>query len=467
MTQAIPINEDNFNRLAKCLMEKYDCTYEAALKRLSQMKLQLVCGEEIHRSLPLQAALLTAINTGKRAFLGGVSLRMPGAVKSLLRWPQKTWLGDIAVELGATLIEKSLDGCFTLSFGLPSKEDYLSLEVVCNGWQGGVLVDGESVTLPVGSDHLPLGGVAAGALAVGTAFLKVSGVSIAAGDQSVGISLWRPDLSWLDSEASGPAIEILPEKYWLLGLGHLGQAFAWNLALLPYADAGEVSIWLQDDDRISEANRSGGLLSEKDNEGQYKTRACAAWLEQRGFRTQLVERRFDEHTQRRGQEPYVALCGFDAAEGRRALEKAGFDLVAEVALGGSLTLFDNIILHTFPGSRKSPGTIWTDGGEEEGSEVVRRQFAHLTKNGCGVLADTLAKTSISSSFVGAFAGALAIAELLRGLRSGQGLRYDTIVVQLRDLESKKAIIHKQKKYLAEMASNGFVKSKTFLTAHDA
>lgn len=78
------LNADTFNRLSLGIIEKERCSPDQAIRKLESLRLNLVCNENIRTSLPLQAALLTAVNTGKRAFLGGIHLIMPEAVKSLL-----------------------------------------------------------------------------------------------------------------------------------------------------------------------------------------------------------------------------------------------------------------------------------------------------------------------------------------------------------------------------------------------
>ncbi len=67
------------------------------------------------------------------------------------------------------------------------------------------------------------------------------------------VSLWAP---W-DSAAPpqhGPERFDVPDKLWLLGLGHLGQAYVWNLCFLP--PGGERLAVLQDDQSIGEGKRS-------------------------------------------------------------------------------------------------------------------------------------------------------------------------------------------------------------------
>jgi hypothetical protein len=52
----------------------------------------------------------------------------------------------------------------------------------------------------------------------------------------------------------------IAESPQLLGLGHLGQAYAWTLGMLPYARPGEVQLGLVDFDRIIGANTAPQLL---------------------------------------------------------------------------------------------------------------------------------------------------------------------------------------------------------------
>lgn len=251
-------------------------------------------------------------------------------------------------------------------------------------------------------------------------------MEIAAGDRSTGLSLWRPDLNWLDPLATGPQAALLPKKYWVLGLGHLGQAYLWNISLLPYTDPNQVLILLQDSDRIVKANWSAGLLTFKKSLGHYKTRWCSRWLEQRGFRTLLTERRFDDATRRAAEEPFVALCGFDTAASRLPLQDAGFDLIVEAGLGGNLAMFDRATLHTFPNAQRSPKEIWgaPDQEDAEANPIILSILRNQLKDPCGIVPITIARKAVSASFVGACTGALAISEILRGLHDGT--RYEKI-----------------------------------------
>lgn len=452
------LNPDTFNRLSLGIMQKDFCTPEMAIDKLESLRLNLIGGELLRDSFTLQSALLTAVNTGKRSFLGGIFVQIPAGIISLAHWPGKRYLHEIIEELGGELTDFPDDRYFCLTFGLPGRIDDNKMSVICNSWQGGVLVDGEESPFESRGD-LPTAGVFAAGLAVFLAFLKVTGIYLAACDRSQGISLWRPDLNWLDPEASGPAVSYLPNKFWLLGLGHLGQAYLWNIGLLRFKDKVSVSVLLQDDDRIVEANWSAGLLSEMKDAGKYKTRICSQWLEERGFKTTITERRFDGNTRRINEEPFIALCGFDSAPSRIYLEKAGFDLIVEAGLGNDLSTFDLISFHSFPDASMTPEEIW--GSEEkkqqERSSIVFDLLKDRNEKDCGILAFDISGKSVSASFIGACTGALVIAELVRGLNGGK--HYEKIVLQLRDLENKGTTLNFKDTYTAEHGRNGFVENE--------
>jgi hypothetical protein len=447
------LNVDTFNRLSLGIMEQYQCQPAVALSKLKALTLNLHCGEEIYTSLPLQAALLTAVNTGKRAFLGKVYVMIQTDVPCLLRWPGNKYLHEIVEELGG-IISVTGNSCYPcLFFGaVPSiVED--PIQVICNNWQAGIWTEAKPVPFCSGGT-IPTAGIFAGAYAVFLVFLRASGIHLASCDKSRGISLWRPDLDWLCGEAEGPSIISLPKKYWILGLGHLGQAYLWNIALLPYPNTKDVSFLLQDDDVIVSANWSAGLLTEKDGINLHKTRLCSRWLEERKFLTKITERRFDKYTHRVDQEPFIALCGFDSATSRVHLENAGFDLILEAGLGGDVASFDRIAQHCFPCAPKTPAQIW---GDETTDPVLNERVLDILqeadKETCGILSLTLAGKAVSASFVGACTGALVTAELIRGLHAG--CRYDKISLQLRALDNRVAVLHHEN-YRVEQARNGSI-----------
>jgi hypothetical protein len=79
-----PVTEDNLDRVAQAIMVKHGVGYEEACLILGKMRLRLICDASIAHSAAMQAALLTTINSGKRAFHGGVFVSMPHLVPCLL-----------------------------------------------------------------------------------------------------------------------------------------------------------------------------------------------------------------------------------------------------------------------------------------------------------------------------------------------------------------------------------------------
>lgn len=446
------LNEENYCRLARAVLERFGGSYAQAMETLGQFRLNLICGEEITRSAALQAALLTAVNTGKRAFLGGVSVEMPSHVDLLVPWPGAGSLNEIVASLGARLTAADhSDRSHTLYFGAAAEPVPDALSVICSGWRGGVAPAELSFALDDGIDFA-LGGVLAGALGVARGFLRVCGLSSRFVEHPLGVSLWRPDLNWTDEEAAGPELKYLPSKLWFLGLGHLGQAFLWNAALLPYECARDTLFFLHDFDRVVSGNWSAGLLCESNSPGRFKTRLCSEWLETRGFRTRICERRFDATVRRDADEPYIALCGFDSAPARRSLAGAGFSLVVECGLGGSVDTFDQLSLHTFPDATRTPAQIWAE-NETPGLEAKPALIdAFRTQDPCGIVAATLADKALSSSFVGAHAGALVVGEVLRGLHGG--VRCEIINGQLRS-NSPLRVALREENYQRRVAIAGF------------
>jgi hypothetical protein len=237
----------------------------------------------------------------------------------------------------------------------------------------------------------------------------------------------------------------------------LGQAFLWNIGLLPYDKPDEANFLIQDFDRVVEGNWSAGLLCEADFPGKYKTRLCADWMEKRGFQTTITERPFDLSTKRSGEEPYIALCGFDSPAARRRLEAAGFDLIVECGLGATTDYFDSIMLHTFPEATQTPEGIWPEeaDGKNGADEIFLKAFQ--TDEDCGIVAETLAKKAISSSFVGAFAASLAAGELLRGLHGGK--RCEIVKAHLRSNDPP-IIVYRDEIYQKKFGRNGFLPAQS-------
>jgi hypothetical protein len=388
-----------------------------------------------------QAALLTGIALARRVFLGGV--RVSGRLCTPLSAPLPlgATLGEAVERLGGVLGEENTSEPLINIGGPPRpRSSGFHVRTACAGWRGGILpVHAEMV--PVAAPVMPLASMLSAALAVNEAFLFTRGHNPAFGMRPVGLSLWRPsaEVHWLASADDEPELTYLPSRLWVIGLGHLGQAYLWGLGLLPYPDPSAVSLVLQDVDIITPSTESTSILTDANLVGQKKTRAMAAWAERRGFSTVIHERLFDIDFHRQPHEPAIALCGLDNALGRRALDKVGFDLVIEAGLGRGYQDFRTMRLHTLPGPR-SADALWKNPELEERVELGAGYQRILTDgelDRCGVT--LLAGKSVGAPFVGAIAASLALSELLRLLHGGTV--HQIIDLDLQGIEYRSTVPH--------------------------
>ena len=182
-----------------------------------------------------QAVLLTAVALARRVFLGGVTVAAPAELPLLAPLPFGRTLGEAVGALGA-YIAPLPNGVPVIDIGGVPQARHCTFHIraLFSGWRGGIVpADAEGCLEP--APIMALAPMLAAALAVNEAFLFVSGQSGIAGRRSVGLSLWNPstDINWLDAAVDEPALQLLPLRLWLIGLGHLGQAYLWGLGSFP------------------------------------------------------------------------------------------------------------------------------------------------------------------------------------------------------------------------------------------
>ena len=443
MTTTSVFGPDQLHRHLKLALDTGEvASLEEAKRLFHSYRLGIVVGSGVARSATLQAAVLTAVNTGRRSFLGGVCVDGTLDVPLLVPWGRCRTLGEAVVDLQGVITDlpPSIPRIVIGNGPLPPAEADFAVRATFDGWCGGVAPLDHGLHLPERQECVPAG-VLAGALGVSEAFQFVSGDNAMAGRRDVGLSLWQPDkdISWLAGSELGPELERLPASAWLIGLGHLGQAFLWTLGLLPYCSPEEVSLVLQDFDELVEANDSTSLLTTRAKLGVKKTRAMALWCESRGFRSSIVERRFTGDFRVVGDEPRVALCGVDNAAARADLEDVGFQRVIEAGLGAGTQEYLAFQTHTFPAHRPARHRWGAQGHQPDADTVASRPaYRALAQHGlddCGIT--TLAGRTVGASFVGAVTAAVVVGELIRmGLG---GHRYEVVDGSLRSLELRHAV----------------------------
>lgn len=411
---------NTLHRTAKYFMDNgRAATAEDAMEMLSRFGLSISIDEQAAATTDGQIALLTLVNTARRSLLGGVEVEGVGDAPVLTALATARTLKDAVHELGGRCVKGV---CFAWPRAMIGAEPAASgaapsWRLQWAGWRGGVTPADWPIT--VIGDAIPLAPALAAAACVGEVFAWHTGDHEMAGHRASGLSAWKPGADWMAPDMTEPDLRYLPSHLWLIGLGNLGQAFAWVLASLPYHRGTETLLMLQDFDKMAISNDSTSLLAVPDQPEIMKTRWVGDWLERRGFEVRLEERRFGTWTRRARFEPSAALCGVDNALARAALEDAGFALVVEAGLGAGPQGFRNFSLHGFPGPKRA-SAIWGGTAKAVAPDVsAMPAYQELKNKGidrCGVA--QLASRSIGVPFVGLTAAILAVGELLRRLHGG-------------------------------------------------
>lgn len=431
--------KETLNRTAKIDVDSgLAPDFETAVRRLRSHRIQVIAGPEVKSSLAHQAALLTVVNIARRFALGGVLVSgdLEGAV-AISPSPQATLESEVR-RLGGTVnhMESSLP---TIIVGSPRDVLGRAIFATFEGWKGGV-VKASAMRLAENTSVIPAA-VLAGALAASEAFGMLRG-DVEAGRRSQGLSLWRPDGQsvWTSSESDGPAVVSVPDHLWVLGLGHLGQAFLWTLMMCPFPDPARVRLTLQDMDRVTPSTDSTSILTQNGMEQAMKTRAVAEVLEKRGFITTLVERPFDgrfEHDP--AIDPSVLVCGVDNGLARSRLEGPKFPFVVEAGIGHRVGDYQSLRVHTFPSARRA-ATIWGESRAETSTAIAKPAYQRIAQAGgdvCGLA--LLAGTAVGAPFVGTIAATLMLAQVMRLLA---GDAPDAVVdLDLRALKARRALVN--------------------------
>lgn len=433
--------DGEISRISKLFIDLQQAETDAVLKRRQTYVVTLSCGDDVARSYTLQIAVLTAAIVGIRCFPGAIrAVVSPRLAAAPLRvWP---WLGltfgqALAQIIGPHAIAAELPlTSRVLVFGAAA-EPRGALRVTFDGWTAKAGPADKVLRLPE-RQYFSAVGILAASLAMSELFLSFAGISLDATRRPVGLSLWRPDLAIDHPDALGIPVSFLPRSFWLLGLGHLGNAYLWALATLPYARPMDADFALFDFDKVIKDNVETGVLFETAFINKFKPHACDIWLNRHGFeQVRLVERRFDASFRLQNDEPKLALCGFDTNAARRDLPSSGFTRVIESGLGGTANNFDTISFHTLPNPR-SPRELWPDQTNEETAKIEAEQERAARENGgyqklaqdiCG--RRDLAGKSVAVPFVGTTAASLVVAEAIKLLHDGPA--YHAIKLSLGDL----------------------------------
>ncbi|WP_026284927.1 hypothetical protein [Thiomonas sp. FB-6] len=389
------------SRITKAMTDVSDMDFLEAESRLDAVRLAVLADSAATSTAAGQACLMTIMAAGVRTF-PHITLIVERDVELIRRQPGAVTLFELAGSLGVN-IRSRVDTDFTHLIATPQTKSPAAVNFRCwwDGWNSGVLPSWD--LRPAGESWHPLAGAFAGALAIREVFAMVRGVKAMKMSGNV-ISLWEP---WVPAEQAeiGASLVHLARSALLVGLGHLGQAVLWNLALLPSRDH---EIVLQDHQFAGPENAPTGLLTRSSDVNRRKTRIANKWIEHFGWRTALIERKFLPGTNCATDDPAIVISALDKPEPRRDILAAQFPYMLDIGVGHGPIDFE---IGQFRSFRAGDESTWTD--SEAGTDVHARlrRRAYRGIDACGAF--TLASASVAVPFVGATLGAICVAQLLR------------------------------------------------------
>lgn len=360
-------------------------------------RLRIVVGPGFAKSPAAEAAVLTLLTAAPKTFLGGVEV--VGAVdeRCTLAWFASRSLAEVAHEAGARVgasPSAQASHAATIHVGDSALTDGPEFSVSLQLGRVGFFITPDEPAHSERAAPVEVGVAAAGA-ALSEAFAHVYRRSAIAGERR--LSFRMPGLA---------AGKRTGEPAWIVGLGHLGQAFLWTLALARTGDA--CAVKLTDFDSVSASSLSTCLLVRSTDIGKPKVHVVGDRLSELGFIVERDASRLNLDGAVPTSDAGVAIVAVDNIVLRRSLDRLKGVRIFEAGIGSGIDGFMRVQLHSFPGPRLARD-VWA-GDDPHASRVVDISApayqALLKQSGdeCGTT--LLAGRSIATPFVGAFAGAL-------------------------------------------------------------
>jgi len=397
------------SRILKVMVDSGQCSIREGEAHLAAATLTIYVDPACASEQAAQAAVVTAVATAVRCFIGGVWLRGATAVPVVLPSREGT-IGEVAALLGAHLSDP----------GSPAQGRRIvigrnrlprggwAVRAWWSGWQAGIRPSSDPT--PSGDGTNSLAGAAAGALAVAAAFIAQGG-DVETGRMPQTVSLWSPGAA-----DPRPGRFYLPDALWLVGLGNLGQAYLWALSMLPYRDPQDLRLVLQDEDDVRDVNWGTSILVPRGRYGMLKTRMAEDFALDHGFRVRRIDQFLSSATSRWADAPLVALSGLDRIAARRLLGDVGFDRIIDCGLGATAKNYGRFRLNVFDPTYTAAQHF--EGVEEISSleknlrlKAYQEGMAGTEEEACGMA--ELAGASAAAPFVSAFLATLAVTQAIK------------------------------------------------------
>jgi len=308
--------------------------------------------------------------------------------------------------LGASLLEPVNPSASIVIGDVPSVPEGFTVRVIADGGEYGCAPASHQSRL---SDAYVPGVLLGTALSVGEIFRRFVLGKIESVARLRTVRLFHPDeMCAVPSDFSDRL-----DAVWLAGFGHLGNAYAWCMALTPTM---RPELLVQDRQRVDLANAGTQLFVVPADIGRRKTDVAKEQLERLGFTVRTDDRELDGDFIALDRSPTSIIAGFDNTPARRALSRSGAELIIDGGLGSTSATFSSFLV-TVLRDPKDAIDAFIDGGYVSNAEAFVDQAAFkeldVSKDSkCGLLYP-LADTAVAVPFVGVSLAAIALTQLVR------------------------------------------------------
>ena len=401
---------DEPNRISKIFTDSGQVrSFDEADRLLQSFAIEVRVGDVQDSSQ--QILLYTLVNTAQRCFRGGVFVSGELQTQNLVPAFKDANVDAVCRRLGAICDRDAPHDSPVVVVNDPTvAHGDLNFWPRFGHWWGGVFREPAAESVTNGG---ALGAVIAAGLTVSGLFTFFVRDRAPHSVRSQYLCLWTDKADFGEPTGDGPELAFLPNDLWLLGLGHLGQAYAWLLTMLPYPNGHRGRALIQDDQRLGPENLATSALFFGEGE-PLKTDAVKPWLESSGFHVRRIENRIGRCFRRETTDPAIALVGFDRPAPRRWAADAGFDLLVDGGIGATARSFSRIRVVTVPGPAAAKN-LWPD-IEGDGGIPTVPAYEALRESGvdrCGVT--QVAGRAVAAPFVGLVTACAVLAQLLRYL----------------------------------------------------
>lgn len=341
-----------------------------------------------------EAAILTLLKAAPKTFLGGVEVDGALDERCTLAWYAGMPLTEVCRQVGAEPTDAPADPdapTLLVGGGVPREGVFsIGISLLDDGF--GLSPDAHTFA----AAEAPIeAGVAATGAALNEVFQHAYRGDALAGQRNVRFRM--PE--------RGRRVDV--GTSWVVGLGHLGQAFLWTTAL-GRNRARPLRLRVTDFDSVSWSSLSTCLLVEAADVGRAKVDAVADRLALLGI--DLVRDAIRLHLDRNPVQAsdQLVVIAVDNLALRRALDRIHGSRVLKAGIGDGADAFTRVQFHEFPGPRKARD-VWAADDPRGSRRVDISQPAYQTllrKTGdeCGTT--LVAGRSVATPFVGALAGAV-------------------------------------------------------------